>query len=307
MGILEGKTVVVTGAGRGLGRAVAINAAQEGANVVVNDLGVGLHDAPDGARASVGPAEDVVSEIRSFGGKAVVDTNSIAEADSAKAIIKTAIDSFGGVHGIVNNAGILRDAIFHKMTAEDFDAVIKVHVAGYFYVSHAAASYFRQAGAGAYVHMTSASGLLGNVGQVNYATAKMAVTGLSLTIALDMARFGVRSNCIAPWAFTRMSGSIPDDSPANAARITKAKNYSAEKVAPLASALLSDRASQVTGQIFGSRKNELYLFSQARPMHIMHREAGWSASELVEHAFPAMEHSFVPTTGLVNYFTWDPV
>jgi NAD(P)-dependent dehydrogenase (short-subunit alcohol dehydrogenase family) len=180
---LDGKVVIVTGAGRGIGREIALLAAAEGAKVVVNDLG----GAADGSGKSSSPAEEVVELIRQKGGTAVPNFDTVAEPSAAATIVKTALDHFGKLDGVVNNAGILRDAIFHKMSVADFELVIKVHLLGSFYVSHAAARLFRDQGSGAFVHFTSTSGLVGNFGQANYAAAKLGIVGLSKSIALDMA------------------------------------------------------------------------------------------------------------------------
>jgi len=178
---LDGKVIVVTGAGRGIGREIALLAAAEGAKVVVNDPG----GAADGSGSNATPAEEVVEDIRKRGGTAVANFETVAEAIPASRIVKTAIDSFGRLDGIVNNAGILRDAIFHRMSVDAFEAVIKVHLMGSFYVSHAAARIFREQESGAFVHFTSTSGLIGNFGQANYAAAKLGIVGLSKSIALD--------------------------------------------------------------------------------------------------------------------------
>ena len=199
MAALAGKVVVVTGAGGGIGREVALLAAQEGAAVVVNDLGGSV----SGTGQDTGPAQQVVADIQAAGGRAVANADSVTDYAGAQRIVQCALDSFGRVDGVVNNAGILRDAIFHKMAPEDFAAVVQVHLMGSFYVSRAAAEHFRAQGGGAFVHMTSTSGLVGNVGQANYAAAKLGIAGLSRSIALDMQRFGVRSNCISPFAWSR--------------------------------------------------------------------------------------------------------
>ncbi|HMO68052.1 MAG TPA: SDR family NAD(P)-dependent oxidoreductase, partial [Novosphingobium sp.] len=210
MGMLEGKAVLVTGAGRGVGRGIALAMAREGAAVVVNDLGVALSgEGQDGAS----PAEQVVEEIRAMGGRAVANHASVADWDGACSMIKAAVDSFGRIDGVVNNAGNLRDVLFHKMGPDDFRAVIEVHLVVSFNTSRAAAPFFKEQGSGAFVHMTSSSGLVGNLGQANYMAAKMGIVGLSKSIAIDMARFGVRSNAVAPWAWTRMVSSIPAETP----------------------------------------------------------------------------------------------
>ena len=203
--MMKDKVVVVTGSGGGIGREFALLMAAEGAKVVVNDIGASV----SGEGKDAGPAQKVVDEIRAKGGQAVANTDSVATWMSANAIIKTAIDNFGRIDCVVNNAGILRDRMFFKMNPEEWSAVIDVHLNGTFYVSRAAATYFREQESGAYVHMTSTSGLIGNIGQANYGAAKLGITALSKMIAMDMARYHVRSNCIAPFAWSRMIGSIP--------------------------------------------------------------------------------------------------
>lgn len=304
MGLLDGKTIIVTGAGRGVGKYIALLAAEEGANVVVNDLGAGVSD----QESDTGPAEEVAAEIRAKGGSAIADTHSVADWDQAHAIVENALDNFGELDGIVNNAGLLRDGIFHKMTRDDWESVVQVHMNGSFFVSRAAAGHFKMRAQGSYVHMTSTSGLVGNLGQANYAAAKMGIAGLSRSISIDMARFGVRSNCIAPWAFTRMTGSIPENNPLYQERMALLDKLShGQKVAPLAVALLSQGAKDVTGQIFGARANELYCFSQPRPVHTSHESDGWTAQAIVETAFPAMSRSMTPPDTSPSYFTWTPV
>src|ERR1700747_2830941 len=256
--LLQAKVIVVTGAGRGIGRGIALLCAAEGAKVVVNDPG----GATDGSGSGGAPAEEVVEEIKKRGGTAVANFETVAEAIPASKIVKMATDTYGKLDGVVNNAGILRDRIFHRMSVFDFELVIKVHLLGSFYVSHAAARLFRDQESGAFVHFTSTSGLVGNFGQANYAAAKMGIVGLSRSIALDMARFNVRSNCISPFAWSRMIGTIPTETPEEKARVERVKTMSTEKIAPMAVFLASDLARDVTGQIFGVRKNEIFLISQ---------------------------------------------
>ena len=227
--ILEGKVVLVTGAGNGIGAEIAKMAAANGAKVVVNDLGSSAF----GEGADSRPAQVVVDEIRASGGEAVPSFHSIAGWDSAHAIIDDAIKAFGRIDVVVNNAGILRDVIFHKMTESDWQSVIDVTLSGYFYVSRAAAPHFKNQNSGCYIHMTSTSGLIGNLAQVNYGAAKMGVAGLSKCIALDLQRFNVRSNCIAPFAYTRMTATIPEDNEKNKARVAVLKMLGAAKIAPL--------------------------------------------------------------------------
>src|SRR5450432_3319853 len=254
---LQDKVVIVTGAGRGIGREIALLCAAEGAKVVVNDPG----GAADGSGSSATPAEEVVDVIRKRSGTAVANFETVAEAIPASRIVKMAVDTYGKLDGVVNNAGILRDAIFHKMSVEAFEAVIKVHLMGSFYVSHAAARLFREQESGAFVHFTSTSGLIGNFGQANYAAAKLGIVGLSKSIALDMERFHVRSNAVAPFAWTRMIDSIPTNTPEQQKRVEGLKKLVPEKIAPFVTALLSDAAKDVTGQIFAVRMNEIFLMS----------------------------------------------
>ncbi|HML08585.1 MAG TPA: SDR family oxidoreductase [Xanthobacteraceae bacterium] len=300
---LDGKAVIVTGAGRGIGREIALLAAAEGAKVVVNDLG----GAADGTGESAGPAEEVAALIRQRGGTAVPNFDSVAEPAAAANIVKTALDHFGRLDGVVNNAGILRDAIFHKMSVADFELVIKVHLLGSFYVSHAAARLFRDQNSGAFVHFTSTSGLVGNFGQANYAAAKLGIVGLSKSIALDMARFNVRSNCVSPFAWSRLIGTIPTDTEEEKARVARIQAMGPEKIAPLSVFLLGDEARDVTGQIFAVRMNEIFLMSQSRPVRSVHRAGGWTCRSIAEHGMPALKASFYPLDRSADVFCWDAI
>ncbi|WP_197698122.1 SDR family oxidoreductase [Pseudomonas nitroreducens] len=301
--MMEGKVVIVTGAGRGIGREMALQMAAQGARVVVNDVGVSVSGEAD----DEDPGREVVELIRSKGGEAVLSRDSVSEWDSAQRIVQQALDSFGRIDAVVNNAGILRDRIFHQMTPEEFDAVIKVHLYGSFYMSRAAITHFREQKSGAFVHMTSTSGLVGNIGQANYAAAKLGIVGLSKSIALDGARYGVRSNCISPFAWSRMVGSIPAADPEQAARVEKIKSMTPAPIAAMSVFLASDAASTVNGQIFTVRKNEVFLMSQPRPVRSLHRAEGWTPESLAEHMLPAFGPSFVPLEVSANVFGWDPV
>ena len=299
--MLSGKVAVVTGAGRGIGRATAELMAAHGAKVVVNDPGVSV----SGVDADDRPALDVVKAIEDAGGEAVANFESVADYDGAGRIVGQAVDHFGGIDLVVNNAGILRDRIFHKMTVEDWRAVIDVHLHGSFNVSNHAARIFREQESGAFVHMTSTSGLIGNFGQANYAAAKLGIAALSKSIALDMQRFNVRSNCISPFAWSRMIGTIPSDQ-SQSDRVDKLKAMAPERVAPMAVFLASERAANVTGQIFAVRAAEVFLMGQSRPLRGVHRDGGWTPETIAEHAMPALENAFLPLDRSGDVFCWDP-
>ena len=304
MGVLEGKVIVVTGAARGVGRGIALEAAREGAKVVVNDLG----GAPGGGGTDQTVAEEVVGEIKAAGGEAVASADSVASWDSAQKIVQCALDSFGRIDGVVNNAGILRDVIFHKMTPEDFDMVVDVNLRGPFFVSRAAAPHFKEQASGVFVHMTSTSGLIGNFGQANYCASKLGVVGLSKAIAMDMQRFNVASNCIAPFAWTRMVGTIPTDTPEQQKRVEGLKRMLPEKIAPFVAALLSEHGrTTVSGQIFGVRNNEIYFFSQNRPVRTAHTGEGWTPASVIDRVFPMLKPSFYPLEKSGDVFSWAPV
>src|SRR5262245_57150460 len=248
-GIVSGKVAIVTGAARGIGRAIALGMAAEGASVVVCDIGASLQ----GAGTDAGPAQDVVNEIKQAGGKAIASTLSISDPKNADEIVKAALEAFGRVDILVNNAGILRDVIFHKMSWSDWSDVIAVHLHGSFNMSRACATHFREQNSGAFVHMTSTSGLVGNFGQANYMAAKLGIMGLSRSIALDMQRFKVRSNCIAPFAWTRMIDSLPVQTEEEKKRVERFQQMTPEKIAPLAVYLGSDAANGISGQVFSVR------------------------------------------------------
>jgi NAD(P)-dependent dehydrogenase (short-subunit alcohol dehydrogenase family) len=301
--MMENKVVIVTGAGGGIGRDIALAMAREGAKVIVNDVGASM----TGEGHDVGPAQRVVDEIRAAGGMAAANTDSVADATAADRIVTTALDTFGRLDAVVNNAGILRDRFFHKMSVDEFDAVIKVHLYGSYFVSRAAANHFKAQESGAFVHMTSTSGLIGNFGQANYAAAKLGIMALSKSIALDMQKFNVRSNCIAPFAWSRMIGSIPVETEAEKARVERMKQMTPAKIAPLAVALASDAGADVTGQVFAVRNNEIFLMSQPRPIRSVHRGEGWTPETVAQHALPALRGSFYALDRSSDVFTWDPV
>jgi NAD(P)-dependent dehydrogenase (short-subunit alcohol dehydrogenase family) len=301
--LLEGKVALVTGGGRGIGRGIAIALAEAGANVVVNDLGATLDGTPDSEQ----PARDVVARIEALEGRAIVDGGSVADWNAAHKMVEAAVNTFGRIDIVVNNAGILRDVMFHRMSEPEFDDVIAVHLKGSFNVSRAAAPHFKAQGSGCYVHMTSTSGLIGNFGQANYSAAKLGIAALSKSIALDMQRFGVRSNAVAPFAWTRMIESIPSETPEQKKRVDGLKKLVPERIAPFVVALCADAAADVTGQIFGVRNNEIYLFSQPRPIRSAHRSEGWTPESVLDTALPMLRADFYGLERSGDVFTWDPV
>lgn len=301
--MLDGKVVIVTGAGGGVGAGIARLCASHGAQVVVNDAGVST----GGEGADESPASKVAGEIAAAGGEAVANYSDVSDLSAAEALVNDAIDAYGRLDGVVNNAGVLRDRIFHKMERPDWDAVIAVNLTGCFNVARAAIGHFKKQQSGAFVHMTSTSGLIGNFGQANYAASKLGLVGLSKSIALDAQRYGVRSNCIAPFAWTRMVGTIPDNTPEQAERLEKLKRLDPDKIAPLAVALLGDAGKDVTGQIFGVRSNEVFLFSQPMPVRTMQSDGGWTPETCAERLLPAFEPSMQPLYRSGDVFSWDPV
>jgi len=296
--MVKDKVVIVTGAGGGIGRDFALAFAAHGAKVVVNDVG----------KTETGSAaQRVVEQISAAGGESVANTDSVADPQAAAHIVQAALDTFGRIDCVVNNAGIVRDRMFFNMSLEEWKSVLDVHLNGSFYVSKAAAAHFKAQASGSYVNMTSTSGLIGNLAQANYSAAKMGIAGLSKSIALDMAKFNVRSNCIAPWAWTPMTATIPANSPENIVRIEKMKKMESAKIAPLAVYLASDAAAKVSGQIFGVRANEIYFFSQIRMTRSVHRSDGWTPETIAEHAMPAFESSFYPNVPSMALTPWDPI
>ena len=304
MGLLNGKIVLVTGAANGIGRECALLAAKEGASVVVNDIGGTLA----GTGGSAAPAEQVVQEIKKAGGKAVANGDSVTSRGGVKHMIEQALDTFEGLHAIVNPAGILRDAIFHKMEDKDWDAVIEVHLQGSYNVARAAINHFREQQDGAFVFFTSTSGLIGNIGQANYAAAKMGICGLSRIIAMEGAAKNVRANCVAPFAWTRMISSIPvkDEEAAKRVEIFKTKTR-ADQVANLAIALASPATKDVNGQIFVARGNEYFIMSQPRPLRGLGRAEGWTPQSICDHLMPALKPGMTGLENSASVFSWDPI
>ncbi|WP_380871662.1 SDR family NAD(P)-dependent oxidoreductase [Sphingomonas sp. DBB INV C78] len=305
MGILNGKVVLVTGAAGGIGRECALLAAREGARVLVNDVGQGvLPDEPE----TISTAETTAAIIRSAGGEAAANSDSVTDLDAVMGMVRQAIDLFGGLDAVVNPAGILRDHMFHKMVEADWDSVIAVHLRGAYNISRAAIQHFRDQGGGSFVHFGSTSGLIGNLGQANYAAAKMGVVGLSRILAMEGAARGIHSNVIAPFAWTQMTASIPVTDEASRQRVARFREgMRADQVAPLAVALASGAAAGVTGQIFGVRGNEVMVFNQPRPAGSVFRPEGWSAGSLVEAGLPALRSRFTDLGASASVFNYDPI
>ena len=300
---VQDKVVLVTGAGGGIGREFAIALAREGAKVVVNDLGASL----DGVGHDNERAQLVVNEIKAAGGEAVANGDSVADWDAAARIVKLAVDTYGRIDCVINNAGILRDRFFFNMSKEDWHQVMDVHLNGAFYVSRAAATHFKAQQSGAYIHMVSTSGLIGNLAQANYSAAKLGIAALSKSIAMDMAKFNVRSNCISPFAWSRMISSIPTETPEQQARVERLQKMESSKIAPLAVFLASDTGADVSGQVFAVRANEIFLMGQSRPLRSMHTENGWTPESIAERVIPALKPSFYKLDRSQDVFDWDPV
>ncbi|HZZ90574.1 MAG TPA: SDR family NAD(P)-dependent oxidoreductase [Caulobacteraceae bacterium] len=302
MGVLDGKVVLVTGGAGGIGKACALLAAREGGRVVVNDLGGSV---AGGDVGDAGPAEATAAEIRAAGGEAVSNSDSVADLGGVKRMVEQALDTFSGLHAVMNPAGILRDKMFHKMDDADWDAVIQVHLRGAYNVTRATIERFRDQQDGAYVHFTSTSGLIGNIGQANYAAAKLGVMGLSRIIAMEGAAKNVRSNVVAPFAWTRMIATIPVKDEASAQRVERMQKFMrADQVAQLAVALAS---GNVSGQVFAARGNEVVLFSQPRPVKSVTKVEGWTPESLIETGFPAMAAGFTDLGASASVFPYDPI
>lgn len=300
---LGGKVAVVTGAGGGIGRAIALLLARYDARVVVNDLGA----ASDGTGKDIFPANDTVQAIKELGGEAVPDCHSVASMEGGQAIIQTALDSFGRIDILVNNAGILRDRILFKMSEEEWEAVIGVHLKGTFACTRAAAPLMKEQRGGRIINFTSTSGLFGNVGQANYAAAKMGIVGFTRVCALDMARYNVTANCVAPTAWTRLVGTIPIETEDMKKKIEKLQKMSPAHIAPLVVFLASDRAQFVSGQIFGVRGKEILLYSQPRPIRSVHRDEGWTPETAADVFEGSIKHDLIGLVSSIDYFSYEPL
>ncbi len=293
MGLLDGKVVVVTGAGRGLGRAEALLFASEGAKVVVNDLG----GASNGTGTDNVPAEEVVAEIKKIGGQAVSNYDSVATWKGGENIIKTAIDAFGKIDILVNNAGIVRSRMIFNVTEEEWDIIQKVHLYGHFYCTRHACTFFRQQRYGRIINTSSQTGLgnmgQANMGQANYSAAKEGIVGFTRTVALDMAKYGVTCNCIRPMAATRLTMSIDaqDAMKKESMQATdgiginmeaELKRMSPEHIAPLVVYLATDGAAGINGKTFMVGGGEIGLYSEPEIASSIFKDGVWTVKELVD-------------------------
>ena len=285
MPLLQDKVAIVTGAGRGIGRGVAKLMAQEGASVVVCDLGVNV----DGTGADIAVAQQVVNEIKEDGGNAVACTESVATMDGGEKIVQTAVDNFGKLDIVVTVAGILRDRMVFNMTEQEWDDVIAVHLKGTFTVSKFACILFRQQRSGCIITFSSTSGLYGNSGQSNYGAAKDGIAGFTRAVARDMGRYGARVNGISPGANSRMTATVPDSARAIRASsgIQGASGPRAldlrrepDDIAPFVTWLASDEAKDVNGYLFHVTGGEISLMNNPEPARTLHKDGRWSVEEI---------------------------
>ncbi|HKI97585.1 MAG TPA: SDR family NAD(P)-dependent oxidoreductase [bacterium] len=302
--MLDGKVAIITGAGRGIGRGMALLLASKGAKVVVNDIGTST----EGQGQDVGPAQEVVDEIKKAGGQAIANTNSVTTFEGATGMVQQALKEFGGLHIVVNNAGILRDRMLHKMAPEDWQAVMEVHLNGHYNVTRAAINHFREQEWGRVINFTSTSGIIGNLGQANYGAAKLGIFGFTRIVALETMRYeNITCNAISPFAYTRMTASIPVKDEKAKERVERTKKMRAEDIAPVVAYLCSDGAKHVTGQIFGVRAGEIMVFSQPRPLRSVHHHGGWTPELVGEVAMPALAPFFDEPKASAAIFPYDPL
>ncbi len=292
MAMLKDQVAICTGAGRGVGAEVAKLMARHGASVVVNDPGV----SGSGEGGDAAPAEQVVEQIIAAGGKAVANHGSVASFEDCLAMVGQAREAFGGLHIVFNPAGILRDRMFHKMSPDDWQAVLDVHLSGHFNICRAAINLFREQNYGRIVMVGSTSGLLGNIGQANYGAAKMGVVGLARIVAMENMSKGITVNVVAPSADTRMTRGVPTPKDPQAAELReqRLRLSPADAIAPLCVYLSSEASADVNGQVFHQRGAELSLYGLPHPLRMVHHQGGWTAEAIAEHAMPALRAQFTP-------------
>lgn len=290
MGMLDGRVAICTGSGRGVGAEVAKLMAANGAKVLVNDPGVG----GGGEGGDQTPAQEIVDQIKEKGGEAVANYGSVAKYEDCLQMVEQARDELGGCHIVFNPAGILRDRMFHKMSPDDWQAVIDVHLTGHFNVNRAAINLFRDQEYGRIVMVSSTSGLLGNVGQANYGAAKLGIVALARIVAMENASKNITANVIAPSADTRMTRSVPTpkDPAAAAAREERLRRSRADAIAPLCVFLASEQSKYVNGQVFHQRAAELTLYGLPKPVRMVHRHGGWTPEAIAEVGMPALQNQF---------------
>ena len=301
--MLTGKVAIITGSGRGIGRGVALLMAANGAKVVVNDLG----SSQEGKGQDTGPAQEVVAEIKKAGGEAVANTDSVASYEGTTSMVNQALKTFGRLDIVVNNAGILRDRMLHKMSPDDWKAVMDVHLGGHYNLCRAAINQFREQNFGRFINFTSTSGLIGNFGQTNYGAAKLGIVAFTRILALETKKYNITANCISPFAYTRMTASIPVTDEASKARTERTKKMRAEDIAPVCVWLACDAAKDVTGQIFGVRAGEIMVFSVPRPLRSIHRHGGWTPEMVGATAIKALAPHFTPVGVSAEMFPYDPL
>jgi len=289
MGLLEGRVAVVTGSGRGIGREFALCMATEGASVVINDVGVSL----DGRGTEEDPAAQVCKEIEALGGRAVPNYDSVTEFEGASSIIRTAIDAFGAIDILVNNAGIVRDSTLVKMSEQDFDDVVAVHMKGAFNCARHAAPLMKERGYGRIINITSSAGLRGNFGQTNYGGAKAALMGMTFIWALELGRYGVTVNAVAPAGATRMTAALFERSGTG-----PPPEQDPSLNAPLVAFLASEQAAHVNGQILGRSDFAFTVFQHPKQVAFMWRDGGWTPALVAEH-FDTVLGQHLQTVGMV--------